>query len=788
MIITARLFYLQVVQWQYYAKEAFQQQYSKITLPARRWEIFASNSKTWELQKLATNVSLDLVYIDPTFVPDKEKVAKELAPILFTEEDYKNCKEDIKFCPRWSTIKFQDNITLQEKPLETWSWETLKDQRSMNELIKDYADDIFRKISKEFNDYVPLKYWASNEEIEATKKLWISWISVLEKNKIIYADPTQINQTKTKAYANEISKVIDNYSEEEIESLLKKRKLQYIPLKRKVSPEISEKIFELKEKSYKEHINSWKDIPHYYKWVVLLKEHWRYYPEKDLAAPVVWFVDHEWNWNYWIEEYFNKEISWSDWSILNRKNVKWEFVFFDKKNVTEVQDWNSYVLTIDNIIQKKVEETLKDWVEKYRADAWQIIVMNPKNWDILAMANYPSFDANEFWEAYKIVPIKEFVLPNWAPPDLKPKNEEDWMKLYYTKPVFIKNENWEFERFYWDDAKEENEEIIKALTNSWITLERKLKYVYKNWFWLWNYINHNIMSLYEPWSVFKPLVVAMALDANEVEPSTTYEEFWPIEIDTWTSEKQYIRTAEGVYRWIQTVTNAIEQSSNIWLAFVARKLWKQLFYEYLKDFNFWETYWIEANWEERWRMTFWKKWNEAKQLTTSFWQWISITPLQMATAWCALANWWKLIEPKIVKEIIHQDWTVEKKKSKVLKQVISEKASAQITSILVSSIENWVAKPWWVPWYKVAWKTWTAQMACTDSHRCTPWTYEVKMEWNFITSYWWFAPAEDPKFVVIIKLDRPRNWPKTYWSNTTAPMHSEITKFLLDYYGIAPQE
>ena len=803
LAISSRLFFLQIIKWEYYAKEAFQQQYSKITLPARRWEIFASNSKTGELQKLATNISLDLIYIDPTFIPNKEKVAKELAPILFNEEDYKDCKEDIKLCPRWSTVQFQENITLNEKPLEWWTWAVLRDNRTMDELIRDYADDIFRKISKEYNDYVPLKYWASDEEIAGIKKLWISWLSVLEKNKIIYIDPTQINQLNAKEYSEKIIKVLPEYKKDDIQLFLKKRKLQYIPLKRKVSPEVSEQIFALKEKSYNEHLQSgfvqvldpttWKtkkqhSLPHFYKWVVLLKEHWRYYPEKELASQVVWFVDHEWNWNYWIEEYFNKNISWENWSILNRKNVRGEFIFFDKKNIKEVEDWISYVLTIDKIIQKKVEEVLKSWVEKYKADAGQVIVMNPKNWDVLAMANYPTFDSNEFWEVYKIIPIKEFVAPFGSPHDLKPKNEEEqWIKLYYTKPIFIKNKEWKFERFHLDNALEEDLKIKEAWTNSWIVLDRKQKYMYKNWFGLWNYINHSVMSLYEPWSVFKPLVIAMALDANEVEPDTTYEEFWPIEIDTWTSEKQFIRTAEWVYRWIQTVTNAIEKSSNIWLAFVARKLWKQLFYEYLKDFNFWETYWIAVNWEERWRLAFWKKWNEAKQLTTSFWQWISVTPLQMATAWCSLANWWKLIQPNLISEIIYPDWTRDKREKKVLKQVISEKSSAESTSILVSSVENWVAKPWWVPWYKVAWKTWTAQMACTDSHRCTIWRYEVKREWNFITSYWWYAPAEDPQFVIIIKLDRPRNWPKTYWSNTAAIMHSEITKFLLEYYWVEPE-
>ena len=76
-IIVFRLFHLQVVKWNYYKEQAFNQQYSKIELPARRWEVFATNSKTWELQKLATNVSLNLVYIDPNFIKNKEEIAKK---------------------------------------------------------------------------------------------------------------------------------------------------------------------------------------------------------------------------------------------------------------------------------------------------------------------------------------------------------------------------------------------------------------------------------------------------------------------------------------------------------------------------------------------------------------------------------------------------------------------------------------------------------------------------------------------------------------------------------------
>jgi cell division protein FtsI/penicillin-binding protein 2 len=287
--------------------------------------------------------------------------------------------------------------------------------------------------------------------------------------------------------------------------------------------------------------------------------------------------------------------------------------------------------------------------------------MNPKNWDILSMANFPRFNPNNYWNVYKIIPIKEYIpSPELEEnPYAKPLKIKEWIKLYYTKPVFVKNKDGNFVRFYADEAKKENKIYFKLRKENRLEIEnfkRKQKYVYKNRFWFWNFKENNVVSTYEPGSVFKSFSVAIWLDSKEIEPFTKYKELWPIEIDTWTKRKQFIRTAEWVYRWIQTITNAIENSSNIWLAFIARKLWAELFYDYLINFNFSKKLWIEINWEQSWRMRFWRKWNEANLLTTSFWQWISTTPIQIITGLSALANWWELLKPRLIKKIIKANW------------------------------------------------------------------------------------------------------------------------------------
>ncbi|MCD5382708.1 penicillin-binding protein 2 [Candidatus Gracilibacteria bacterium] len=793
--IISRLFFLQVIKGDYYSELAFEQQYSRIEIPARRGEIFARNSKTGEKQKLATNISLDLAYVDPNYIRNKEQLAKDLAEILFTEEDYKNCKNNIHACPRGSTVKFDDKITIQPKPILTKTGgiaEKIEDTRSMEELKRDYADDILRKISKKYIDYLPLKYGASDEEVQKIKQLGISGIDVLKNGNIIYINPTQVNQEKISIYAKKLQKIFPEKKLSQLKMFLTKRKVRYVPLKRKLSPEISEKIRELKKKKYDEWVQNGKPEKFYdYKGVVLIKEHWRYYPEKELASQVLGFVDNEGIGRYGIEEYFNEKLSGKNGIIFNKKNVRGEFVFVDNKKFAEVKDGESIVLTIDKIIQKKVEDELKKGVEKFGADKGQIIVMNPKNGEILAMANYPTFDPNDFGKVYKIEPIKkEWWVPEGKARDLKPKDpEKDGIKMYYTLPVFVKDENGKFKRFYRNDAMKENEEIKKAWTQSGIVLERVQKYMYKNKTGLDAYINNTVMATYEPGSVFKPLVVAMGLNSKEITPNTTYEEFGPIEIDTGTDRKQYIRTAEGIYRGIQTITNAMEHSSNIGMAFVARKLGAQLFYYYLKKFNFGEKYGIEQNGERAGRLQFWKRWNEAKLLTISFGQGISVTPLQIVAAWSAMINGGYLLKPTLVKEILDFNGKlIYEHKKDIIDRVIKPESSAKSIGILVSSVENGVAKPGGVKGYKVGGKTGTAQMSCSDKHRCQIGTYEEKKEGNFITSYAGFGPAENPKFLILVKYDRPRVGVYTYGSNTAALTFHEIAKFLFDYYGIKKSE
>jgi cell division protein FtsI/penicillin-binding protein 2 len=110
-----------------------------------------------------------------------------------------------------------------------------------------------------------------------------------------------------------------------------------------------------------------------------------------------------------------------------------------------------------------------------------------------------------------------------------------------------------------------------------------------------------------------------------------------------------------------------------------------------------------------------------------------------------------------------------------LRRIIKEETSKKIIAMLTEWANIWFAKGWSVEWYDLAGKTGTSQIAAKGS-------YEVGTAWHTITSYGWFWPSSNPKFVMVLKLDRPRS--AVYSETTSSALYSQIAKYLLNYYAI----
>jgi cell division protein FtsI/penicillin-binding protein 2 len=139
------------------------------------------------------------------------------------------------------------------------------------------------------------------------------------------------------------------------------------------------------------------------------------------------------------------------------------------------------------------------------------------------------------------------------------------------------------------------------------------------------------------------------------------------------------------------------------------------------------------------------------------------------------------MRPTIIDSVIKNDGTVDKNIPVIVDQVITPETSATITAMLMSAVTNGYAKTAKVPGYRIAGKTGTSQIAGPGSK------YETGTG-SSLTSFAGYAPLDHPRFVVLVKFDRPRAKDVEYGSKSAAPVFKEIATFLFKYYGIPPDE
>jgi cell division protein FtsI/penicillin-binding protein 2 len=285
------------------------------------------------------------------------------------------------------------------------------------------------------------------------------------------------------------------------------------------------------------------------------------------------------------------------------------------------------------------------------------------------------------------------------------------------------------------------------------------------------FTNSLISKTYEPGSTFKALVMAAAINEHAVTPETPFNENGPTKVGEYA-----IKTWNDQYHGTITMRQVLEMSSNPGMVFVGTQLGSEKLYQYIQKFGFGEKTGIDLQGEEAAILHPLRDWHEIDAATTTFGQGIAVTPIQMVTAVAALANEGKLMEPKVVAKIID---TKGKEISRPLAskaQVITPQAAKTITDMLVSAVDNGEAK-WAKPkGYKIAGKTGTAQIAIAGHYDAT----------KTIASFVGFAPADEPKFVMLTLLREPQT--SQWGSETAAPLFFKIAKELFTYYGIAPKD
>lgn len=276
---------------------------------------------------------------------------------------------------------------------------------------------------------------------------------------------------------------------------------------------------------------------------------------------------------------------------------------------------------------------------------------------------------------------------------------------------------------------------------------------------------------YEPGSTFKVLIMAGAINEGLVKPETTCDICnGPLNISGYS-----IRTWDNNYHPNLTMTDVIIHSDNTGMVFISKKLGIDKLYEYIKRFGIGQQTGIDLQDERPLGLRSRQDWKEIDLATASFGQGISVSAIQLIRAVATIANGGFLMEPHVVSSIIDKHKTF-KINPKIQGQPITKDTAKVITEMMIRAVDEGETKFAKTKGYKIAGKTGTAQIPIAGH-------YDLN---KTIASFVGFAPANDPKFVMLVRFDQPTS--SIYGAETAAPTFFEISKELFNYYGIPPTE
>lgn len=288
------------------------------------------------------------------------------------------------------------------------------------------------------------------------------------------------------------------------------------------------------------------------------------------------------------------------------------------------------------------------------------------------------------------------------------------------------------------------------------------------------FINSVSQKIFEPGSVFKPLTMAIGLEEGKITPQTTYIDEGFVKVGP---DKIY-NYDKRVYGE-RTMTEVLEKSINTGAVFVEEQIPHDVFLAYIEKFGIFDKTNIDLQSEVFSKNEELKKGYELNFTTAAFGQGIEMTPIQLVRAFSVIANGGKLMKPYLVEKIIKKNGETIEIQSEIQNlSVISQNTASKITAMLVSVVENGFGKKAKVQGYYIAGKTGTAQVSWS-SLGISKAGYSDKTVQSFIG----FAPAFDPKFLILVKLDNPKTKTAEY---SAVPIFHDLAKYIVDYYQIPP--
>ncbi|HEX6513569.1 MAG TPA: penicillin-binding protein 2 [Chloroflexota bacterium] len=282
-----------------------------------------------------------------------------------------------------------------------------------------------------------------------------------------------------------------------------------------------------------------------------------------------------------------------------------------------------------------------------------------------------------------------------------------------------------------------------------------------------------ISKIYEPGSTFKIITMSIALAEHVVDPGTAIYDpgglsLGGIHITNW----------DGKGHSPESATQVLQYSSNVGAATIGWKVGADKYYPHIQDYGLSQRTGVDLAGELPGQVLFpgQPNWTPANLVTNAFGQGIAVTPMQLVTAVAAVANGGMLVKPHVVREIRGPEGSQRVGPTEV-RRVLEPQVAATLTKMLVDSAKIGEAQFAVVPGFNVAAKTGTAQVASPTGGYA---------EGKFVASLMGFAPADNPKFVMLVKIDEPQDVP--FGSEVAAPVWREIAKQLFVHFKIEPTD
>jgi cell division protein FtsI (penicillin-binding protein 3) len=281
--------------------------------------------------------------------------------------------------------------------------------------------------------------------------------------------------------------------------------------------------------------------------------------------------------------------------------------------------------------------------------------------------------------------------------------------------------------------------------------------------------NRAITDPFEPGSTFKVILAAAALEERVARPT-----------DRFHGEHGQIRIAGATihdwkpYGWL-TFTEVLQNSSNVGSIKVGLALGKDRFYRHMLGFGFGSPTAVGLAGESRGQLRPPERWSGLSLATMSIGQEVSVTALQLVSAFSAVANGGRLMQPRVVRALLDAEGRqVQGFEPEVVRQVIAPETARALARIMTTVVREGTGRHAAIPGYEVAGKTGTAQKLDPGTRRYS--------RAPGVLSFAGFVPADDPRLAMLVLLDEPKT--ERWGSEAAAPIFAAIGREALRHLGV----